>query len=473
MKLKKDWLDDKLRQGVDGRVHWAVAAAIYAIATAVFAYFAYNARYATFDTFNARDLPGLLTAVTVMFTTLYAAALAVQFFILQRGRAVAAIYLMAALITGLSLLGKISLLDYVSDDFDIFLSEWIWMMSEESLRGALGLYLGDYNPPYLYLLAIMSRFPDFSFLYMVKFVSIGADILLAYFAMKLASFKSEGPVFQLSFFHLTLLLPTVVFNGAYWAQCDAIYAGLALGGLYMGLKKRPCASIVLFTVALSFKLQAIFLLPMLLPLWSVKRLRLRHLLLAPPVYMAMLVPALIGGKTLHSVLTVYLQQANNYAELTMNAPSIYQLMPTASFREFNGMGILFALALVFCLCAAMYQKRRTLTAQSMILCAALMCLAIPLVLPRMHERYFFLADVLALVVAAYNPKRFYLPLAVGFASYCCYVEALPGPALYPLSYMSLIMIGATALVAYDLARQLRADEAGAHAPYLLGMEECA
>ena len=447
MKLKKDWLDDKLRQGVDGRVHWAVAAAIYAIATAVFAYFAYNARYATFDTFNARDLPGLLTAVTVMFTTLYAAALAVQFFILQRGRAVAAIYLMAALITGLSLLGKISLLDYVS--------EWIWMMSEESLRGALGLYLGDYNPPYLYLLAIMSRFPDFSFLYMVKFVSIGADILLAYFAMKLASFKSEGPVFQLSFFHLTLLLPTVVFNSAYWAQCDAIYAGLALGGLYMGLKKRPCASIVLFTVALSFKLQAIFLLPMLLPLWSVKRLRLRHLLLAPPVYMAMLVPALIGGKTLHSVLTVYLQQANNYAELTMNAPSIYQLMPTASFREFNGMGILFALALVFCLCAA------------------LMCLAIPLVLPRMHERYFFLADVLALVVVAYNPKRFYLPLTVGFASYCCYVEALPGPALYPLSYMSLIMIGATALVAYDLARQLRADEAGAHAPYLLGMEECA
>ena len=455
MKLKKDWLDDKLRQGVDGRVHWAVAAAIYAIATAVFAYFAYNARYATFDTFNARDLPGLLTAVTVMFTTLYAAALAVQFFILQRGRAVAAIYLMAALITGLSLLGKISLLDYVSRTLSLLPEKWIWMMSEESLRGALGLYLGDYNPPYLYLLAIMSRFPDFSFLYMVKFVSIGADILLAYFAMKLASFKSEGPVFQLSFFHLTLLLPTVVFNGAYWAQCDAIYAGLALGGLYMGLKKRPCASIVLFTVALSFKLQAIFLLPMLLPLWSVKRLRLRHLLLAPPVYMAMLVPALIGGKTLHSVLTVYLQQANNYAELTMNAPSIYQLMPTASFREFNGMGILFALALVFCLCAA------------------LMCLAIPLVLPRMHERYFFLADVLALVVVAYNPKRFYLPLTVGFASYCCYVEALPGPALYPLSYMSLIMIGATALVAYDLARQLRADEAGAHAPYLLGMEECA
>ena len=45
--------------------------------------------------------------------------------------------------------------------------------------------------------------------------------------------------------------------------------------------------------------------------------------------------------------------------------------------------------------------------------------------------------------------------------------AQPGPALYPLSYMSLIMIGATALVAYDLARQLRADEAEGHAPWLL------
>ena len=366
----------------------------------------------------------------------------------------------------------LAMLEKETGDYTVFLLPWYQQMQPLSFAQAMREEIGNYTMPYRYFIWLMTRVP-LPPMYLYKLTTLLFEPLLAYAVMRLFELRAEKRSLggALSAYLLTLALPTVVFNGAYWAQCDAIYAGLALGGLYMGLKKRPCASIVLFTVALSFKLQAIFLLPKLLPLWSVERLRLRHLLLAPPVYMAMLVPALIGGKTLHSVLTVYLQQANNYTELTMNAPSIYQLMPTASFREFNGMGILFALALVFCLCAAMYQKRRTLTAQSMILCAALMCLAIPLVLPRMHERYFFLADVLALVVVAYNPKRFYLPLAVGFASYCCYVEALPGPALYPLSYMSLIMIGATALVAYDLARQLRADEAGAHAPYLLGAEE--
>lgn len=470
MTLKKDWLDDKLRGGVDAKpCRWTIAV-LFALATAVFAYFAYHARYATFDAYNERDLPYLLRTVTCMFSFVYALALTLQFAMLRRCGANTATYMLAALITGLGLLGKISLLDYVSDDYDIFLSEWIWLMSEEDLLGAMGLYLGDYNPPYLYMLAVMSRFNDFSYLYMIKFVSIAMDVVLAYFVMKLVSLKSEGPVFQLSFFHLALLLPTVVLNGAYWGQCDTIFTAFALGGLYFGLKKRPCLSIVFFTLSLAFKLQAVFLLPILLPLWSVKSFRLRHLLIAPVVYMAMMAPALIAGKTLHSVLTCYMSQAANYTSLTMNAPSIYQLMPTASFREFNGMGILFALALVFSLCAVMYQKRRTLTVESILLCSMLLVIAIPLVLPRMHERYFFMADVLALAVVAYKPKRFYLPLAVGFASYCAYVVALPGPALYSLSYMSLIMIAATALIAYDLYSQLRADERAGHGTYLLKEE---
>lgn len=467
MTLQKDWLDDKLRSGVDAKPAKWVVAIFYVLATAVFAYLAYHARYATFDNYHERDLPYLTRTVTVMFTSLFALALLIQYVMLQRRGAVTAVYLLAALITALGLLGKISLLDYVSDDYDIFLSEWIWLMSEEDFLGAIGMYLGDYNPPYLYMLAVMSRFTNFSYLYMIKFVSIGMDLMLAYFVMKLVSLKSGGPVFQLSFFHLALLLPTVVLNGAYWGQCDTIFTGFALGGLYFGLRKRPCLSIVFFTLSLAFKLQAVFLLPMLLPLWSVKSFRLRHLALAPLVYMGMMTPALIGGKTLRSVLTCYMQQASNYTSLTMNAPSIYQLMPTASYREFNGMGILFALALVFALCAVMYQKRRTLTAGSMLHCAMLLAIAIPLVLPRMHERYFFVADVLALVFVAFRPKRFYLPLAVGFASYCSYVVALPGPKLYDLSYMSLIMLGATALVAYDLALKLREDEQEGHGAYLL------
>ena len=56
--------------------------------------------------------------------------------------------------------------------------------------------------------------------------------------MKLASLKIRGIGSKLMILNLTMILPTVVFNGAYWGQCDAIYSSLCLMALYMGLKKR-------------------------------------------------------------------------------------------------------------------------------------------------------------------------------------------------------------------------------------------
>ncbi len=47
----------------------------------------------------------------------------------------------------------------------------------------------------------------------------------------------------------------------------------------------------LFGMALSFKLQTVFFLPTLLPLWLRKDIKLRHLVLIPAAYMAMMIPA--------------------------------------------------------------------------------------------------------------------------------------------------------------------------------------
>ena len=48
--------------------------------------------------------------------------------------------------------------------------------------------------------------------------------------------------------------------------------------LYLALAKKPCRSMLSFGVALSFKLQTVFFLPALLPLWLRKDVKLRHLL---------------------------------------------------------------------------------------------------------------------------------------------------------------------------------------------------
>ena len=81
--------------------------------------------------------------------------------------------------------------------------------------------------------------------------------------------------------------------------------------MYIALQKKSARSMILFGMALSFKLQTVFFLPALLPLWLRKDIKLRHLALIPAAYMAMMIPAFLGGKSLHHALTVYTAQASN------------------------------------------------------------------------------------------------------------------------------------------------------------------
>lgn len=142
--------------------------------------------------------------------------------------------------TGAMLLGKISLLDYLSDDYDIFLQHWIDSYTGMTIKEGLGTYIGsDYSPPYLYLLLLISRFQNGPYMYMVKAVSVAFDVLLAYAVMKLSSFRMKGEAGPILMFHIASILPTVVFNSAYWGQCDGIYTSFCLLALYLILCGKP------------------------------------------------------------------------------------------------------------------------------------------------------------------------------------------------------------------------------------------
>jgi hypothetical protein len=62
-------------------------------------------------------------------------------------------------------------------------------------------------------------------------------------------------------------------------------------------------------------------------------------------------------------------------------------------------GIIFFVAYLVLLC------RRKLSREQMIEAAMLSALALPFLLPKMHERFTFLADLLALSLAFISPKR--------------------------------------------------------------------
>jgi Gpi18-like mannosyltransferase len=93
-----------------------------------------------------------------------------------------------------------------------------------------------------------------------------------------------------------------------------------------------------------------------------------------------------------------------------------------------------------------------------VLLATMFVVLAPFFLPSMHERYFYLADVLSVVVAFHHPRRLWpVPLLVQFASAFSYVPFLsqggPGSgetAAVPFWILALAMLAALALLAWDL-----------------------
>ena len=456
--MRKNVVSDALRTGLNKMPSRLLRAALWVLAAAVFFVFARYARYAKIDDFSGYKVSEMQVFSGVIFGAIYALAFAVQ---LRAGKKLPVyMHVLLAVITGVILLGKISLLDYVSDDYDIFLANWIYEYSQMGWKEGLGTYIGsDYTPPYLYLLMIISRVKDYPPQYLVKAISIAFEILMAYGIMKISSLKVKGDGARLMIFHIASLLPTVVFNGAYWGQCDVIYVSFCLMALYMGLTGRSARSMIFFGLSLAFKLQMVFFLPALLPLWLKKKIKLRHLPLIPVVYMIMMIPALWGGKSLHHVLTIYLQQAGQYNFISMNAPNWYQLLPDIGsdvlYNIFSPMAMALGFACVMAMCALVTVYRDRLSTDSTVLICLLMISGIPYFLPKMHERYTFGADVLALAAAAYLPgRRFLLPLCFGFASYVAYTAGLPGDRIMDLRYAALFQGMGIALTAAELWRSL-------------------
>ena len=84
----------------------------------------------------------------------------------------------------LGLLARFLLLDHATLDYQDFLSQWVEFFRQNGGFAALKEPVGNYNVPYLYLLAFLSYLP-FPDLYGIKLFSILFDILLAWGGLRL------------------------------------------------------------------------------------------------------------------------------------------------------------------------------------------------------------------------------------------------------------------------------------------------
>jgi len=270
--------------------------------------------------------------------------------------------------------------------------------------------------------------------------------------MRIAGLYVKSPNRRMFAFLGTLLLPTVILNGAYWGQCDCVYAALAVLSLYLALKGRPWLCMVFAALAFSFKLQAIFLLPIYAVFLLTRRMKFRHLLAFPATYAVTVLPAVLAGQPFLNALTLYSGQMNSIGYgLNYNSPSLFSIVVLPdSMKNYISQAATFGIALAFLfLCGILlllFFKRRQVSDLVILITAALFVIGIPFLLPHMHDRYFFMADVLSFVLAVVLPK--YLPMAVfcSFASLLGYYGYLTGHYIYFLGGYIFMYWGGIALI---------------------------
>jgi Gpi18-like mannosyltransferase len=364
----------------------------------------------------------------------------------------------------------------------------------------------------------------------IKTLSVIFDIVLGIFTYLLIRLKYKRSYAAIIGALVVLFAPTIFINSSAWGQCDAIYTSFCLGSLYFSLKERPGWACVFFGLALSFKLQAIFFLPVLLLLVLKKMLPIKYLALIPLVFLLMLAPAFIAGRDAGSLLTVYVSQAStggvgntagqfpgggggtgtpgfnrggngqnrggtpgqapggngnfnpggtpgqapggngnfnrggrgggqggSSSSLTLNAPSFYQWLPASAPSYWKWVGIALAGLFILLMGFLTLRSKKLLTTEIILKVALVFALAIPFLLPEMHERYFYLADVLSIVYAFYFPRYFFVAIIVQLCSLLSYAPYLQGSQIVSLAYVAVAVLIVTVITFVDLVRTLYPD----------------
>lgn len=368
------------------------------------------------------------------------------------------------IITIISLLVRINFMNFESADYNQFLKNWYNFYSNFGGFSALKYNIGDYNVPYMIFMILLTYLP-FPPLYSIKVLSIIFDYALALscmlFVYKLFREDKNRNIYAFITYAIVIMLPTVILNSSAWAQCDLIYTTFLILSFMCLIEEKYFKSFVLLGISFSFKLQFIFLLPVYILVYINRRnFSIFYFGLIPITNLVLCIPAMLFGRTLKDCIMVYFNQTKTYANyISMNFAGVYNLFlkgenliytPNEALSAF---GILITISIFIFAAFLMFLINKKLSKKG-IVNLGLWCILIAVFfLPHMHDRYMFSADVLSVIYFMLNREKWYVPLAINFASLYCYSAYLFGNMSIPISYVSILLLVIICLLTKDLKKQ--------------------
>ncbi|MDE6314630.1 MAG: hypothetical protein K2M46_13625 [Lachnospiraceae bacterium] len=341
---------------------------------------------------------------------------------------------------------------YAGADYNIYICPWMEKIHEVGIWKSFGMEVGNYPPLYMYMYALLTVFPC-SYLTSVKVMSCLFDYILAATCGFLVYESGRNKKQGMLMYGVILLLPTVAVDSGLWAQADSIYAAFLILSLLFLVKDQPVLSFWFYGISFALKLQSLFLLPLYLVLWTKKKnMKLWHFLLIPLTYVISIIPSWMAGRSLKELLSIYFNHYGEYTDiLSMNRPNAYVLTVNDMLQEYIGSaGVWFTLGLLLCVMFYLVGKNTEIGADYMIHAGLLLMMIVTFFLPYMHERYGYVADLLAVAYGILHVKKFYIPIITVACSLGGYVGFVTGT--FPIPYVVLALFFLYAL--YDVAKDL-------------------
>ncbi|WP_026662630.1 hypothetical protein [Butyrivibrio proteoclasticus] len=352
-----------------------------------------------------------------------------------------------------------------SNDWNDYLLPWMTTLDENTGFKGLAIDFSTYYIPYMCVLAIGTYLDPSKWLIFIKITSIISEILFsaaaALIARKLIKDRGGDERWAAAVFAIFMLSPMVMLNGAYWGQCDYVYSAFVMLGIYFFLDEKYIAAMNMIGIAFAFKQQALIVLPVIVLVWLCnKSFSLWKLVFIPIWYLIGGLPAIIAGRPAGNVYRIYLNQANEFGQLSMNLPNIYRFFPNTSKEDFFKWGMYATVVILFVLALWVIQGNYRLSKRA-ILGLFMACTGVcGMFIPALHERYLSLyVGVTYLYFLVYDKKKTVLAGVLDTLVCITYFLNLYGinrVDQYP--YLAVVHLGILFYIIYEVVNVIKKEQ---------------
>lgn len=359
--------------------------------------------------------------------------------------------LFAIFITMFAVLARLSEFNIVSGDMNIYLLPWSKEFKENGFLYCMrnGVKGSNYPPAYMLILGLLSLLP-LKTVYAIKIVSILFDFVCAFVAFLIAGEFKKGAVPYIVYCAV-LLSPTAMLNSARWGQCDSIYTAFILLSVYSFVQKKRILPGIFAGVALAFKIQTVFFLPAFFFIYFKRE----KSFLAPVGFLSLgfilgnIIPVFLGSP-ISNMFTAYISQTFSSGENSLTVgtfPNLYFHIYGVS--DLSTSLVFFAFGVVLLIFFVLWEKLKfepQVQNHSILILTMLFLLIVPYVLPHMHERYYYTADIFSIIFGAVFIRYAAVPVVVTLLSLLSYFPYLFGKTPFDTSWLGLIMLALIAIL---------------------------